>query len=271
MSLCLTLHTQLEVPLEADCLEPGRLAGLATADIESLPLLYGNQRVCLGDFFTVSGQAGEELRVVGDLSRVKYLGAGLKRGSIIVDGDVGAHLGAAMSGGEITVRGSAADWVAADMTGGRIVIQGDAGHMLGSAHRGSAVGIRGGEIMVHGNAGNETGNGMRRGLIAVAGDSGDFTGVNMIAGSIFVLGKLGQRPGAGMKRGSIVSFQHCEVLPTFSYAASYHPVFLRSYLLHLQRLGLPVTAEHLQGRYERWSGDSIELNRGEILLYADTA
>ena len=58
-----------------------------------------------------------------------------------------------------------------------------------------------------------------------------------------------------------------EVLPTFSYACTYQPTFLRLYLLHLQALGLPVDEAHITGYYRRWSGDSVQLNRGEILLY----
>jgi hypothetical protein len=41
---------------------------------------------------------------------------------------------------------------------------------------------------------------------------------------------------------------------------------LRLVLAHLRQRGLPVTDAHLSGRYARWSGDSVELNRGEILL-----
>ena len=108
---------------------------------------------------------------------------------------------------------------------------------------------------------------MRRGLIAIGGDSGDFTGVNMLAGTIIVLGQLGWRTGAGMVRGSIISMHEAELLPTFSYACSYQPTFLRLYLLHLQSLGLPVDSSQVTGRYGRWSGDSIQLNRGEILLF----
>ena len=152
------------------------------------------------------------------------------------------------------------------MTGGRIVIRGNAGHMVGAPYRGSRVGMRGGEILIFGNAGSEVGSGMRRGLIAVAGDSGDFTGVNMLAGTIAVLGRLGWRPGAGMRRGTIVSMHPAELLPTFSFACTFRPVILRLYLPYLRGLGLPITEAQVQGSYQRWCGDAIELNRGEILL-----
>jgi len=88
----------------------------------------------------------------------------------------------------------------------------------------------------------------------------------MLAGSIIVLGKLGLRSGAGMKRGSIVTMRDSRLLPTFHYACDYHPVFLRHYMLHLRSLGMAIDDAQLRGRYQRWSGDSIELNRGEILI-----
>ena len=207
-----------------------------------------------------------ELRVVGDVFRVKMIGAGMTHGRIIIEGNAGMHLGAAMSGGEILVEGNAADWVGSGMLGGRIVVKGNAGHLVGSALRGESVGNRGGEIIIHGNTGNEIGSGMRRGLVAVGGNSGDFTGVNMLAGTVVVLGRLGIRTGAGMKRGTVASCQPAELLPTFSYACTYRPVALRLVLGYLRGRGLTITKEQFAGRYRRWSGDGIETSRGEILL-----
>ena len=238
MSLTLTLHTAPEVPLEAEALVPERLEGKTAAQVAAVGVLYGNQQAALGDFFRVEGQPDGELRVVGDVARVKMIGAGMTRGRIVVEGNVGMHLGAAMSGGEILVAGHAGDWVGAEMSGGSIVVKGDAGHLIGSAPRGARVGMRGGEIIVHGSVGNELGNGMRRGFLAVGGDSGDFTGVNMLAGTVVVLGRLGWRTGAGMKRGSIVSCRPAELLPTFSYACTYRPVLLRLVFGRLRECGL---------------------------------
>ncbi|MGQ0657514.1 MAG: formylmethanofuran dehydrogenase subunit C [Chromatiales bacterium] len=266
MSLTLSLHTAPQVPLEAEGLIPERLEGLDSAAVARLPLLHGNENVHVGDFFKVEGKGNGELRLEGDLSRVKLLGANMSRGRLTVNGNVGLHLGAAMTGGEVIVDGNAGDWVGPEMAGGSIVIRGNAGHMVGSVHRGGSIGMRGGEIVVHGSAGNEIGNGMRNGLIVIGGDSGDFTGVSMRAGTIIVLGHLGWRSGAGMKRGSIASMHEAELLPTFSYACTYRPVFLRLYLLQLRELGLPVGEACVNGEYRRYSGDAIELNRGEILL-----
>jgi len=266
VGLKLTLRNQPEVPLEAEVISPDRLDAVAPAKAGALEVQYGNQKAALGDFFDIEAHGDDELRIEGDLSRVKLVGAGMSRGRVVVEGDVGLHLGAAMSGGEILVEGKAGDWVGPEMRGGRITVKGDAGHAVGSAYRGSQIGMRGGEIIVHGCAGNEVGNTMRNGLIAIGGDCGDFAGVNMLAGTIVVLGTLGIRSGAGMKRGSIVAMGGAEPLPTFTHACRYQPSYLRLYLLHLRRLGLPVEEGQIDGLYERWCGDSIELNRGELLV-----
>ena len=172
-----------------------------------------------------------------------------------------------MSGGEIVVEGNAGDWVGRRDDGRpHRRARATPGTWSGAPYRGRRGGHAGGEILVFGNAGNETGSGMRRGLIAIAGDSGDFTGVNMLAGTIAVLGQLGWRPGAGMRRGTIVSMHPVELLPTFTFACTYRPVILRLYLPYLRGLGLPITEAQVQGSYQRWCGDAIELNRGEILL-----
>jgi hypothetical protein len=73
-----------------------------------------------------------------------------------------------------------------------------------------------------------------------------------------------------MRRGTIVCMRPAELLPTFFYACAYRPVALRLVLGHLRKLGLPVTDAHLSGRYRRWSGDGVELSKGEILLFDQT-
>jgi len=69
-----------------------------------------------------------------------------------------------------------------------------------------------------------------------------------------------------MRRGTIVSMHPVEMLPTFAFACTYRPVILRLYLPYLRGLGLPITEAQVQGSYQRWCGDAIELSRGEILL-----
>ena len=265
----LKMHTKPEVPLEAEVISPEIFANLSQSGVEHLDVMHGNVKTKLGDFFKVTGQGAEQIHIEGDVSNVKLIGAGMNTGKITIDGDVGMHLGIGMSGGEILVNGNAGDWVGPEMSGGHITIKGNAGHMVGSAFRGQSTGIQGGEIFIHGNAKNEVGHAMRRGFIAIGGNAGDFTGVNMLAGTIIVLGELGIRTGAGMKRGTIVSLQKdAPMLPSFEYSCTYHPLFLRLYFSKLHDHGFEqIDDHHMNGKFKRYCGDGIELNRGEVLLF----
>lgn len=265
MALTLTLREQPVVPLEAEVLCPDRLAGASPAEIAGLPVWHGNERTRLGEFFAVSG-TGDDVRLEGDLSRVKLVGAGMSAGRLTLAGDVGMHAGAGMRGGELYIEGDAGEWAGAGMRGGRLVVRGSAGRQLGGVYPGDRAGMRGGEIVVHGNAGAQAGAGLRRGLIAVAGPVGDAAGVRMLAGTIVALGGLGARAGAGMRRGSIVTMAPATPLATFVFSCFYRPRFLALYLRRLRALGLAVTDEQLDGRYARWCGDGLELRRGEILI-----
>ncbi len=267
MGHTLILHTAPSVPLEGDRLRPDAVRTLTAEALLRLPLMHGNEEVAVGDFFRLGPGTDADLRLEGDLSRVKLIGAEMREGTLVVAGAVGAHLGAAMTGGTIRVEGDTGDWLGAEMQGGSILVTGNAGHMVGAAYRGSPSGMHGGEIVVLGNAGNETGNGMRRGLVAIGGSAGDFVGVNLLAGTIVVCGEPGQRPGAGMRRGSIVLLRGTELLPTFAYDCCYRPLWLRLYLRPLQARGLPLLQSHLTGAWDRWSGDGIEINRGEVLVH----
>jgi formylmethanofuran dehydrogenase subunit C len=266
MPLTLTLREAPAAPVLAEALRPDRLAGLSGPEIERLALLHGNRSAPLGELFAVSGAGADEVRVVGDLGRVAGLGAGMTGGRMTVIGIAGPHVGAGMRDGELVVEGDAGDWAGAEMRGGRLVVGGSAGHRLGGAYAGSRAGMRGGEILVHGDAGEEAGAGLRRGLIAVSGRAGQAAGLRALAGTIIALGALGANPGAGMRRSSIVAMTAATLLPTYARACTYRPPFLRLCLRRLRALGLPVTDEQIEGRYTRWSGDGLELGRGEILI-----
>jgi formylmethanofuran dehydrogenase subunit C len=268
VTLTLTMRQQPVVALETEALTPDRLAAASRAEIEALPVWHGNERTRLGEFFAVGG-GGDDVRVEGDLRRVKFVGAGMTAGRLTVAGDVGMHAGAGMQGGELHVEGDAGDWAGAGMRGGRLVVVGSAGGQLGGVYPGEKAGMRGGEIVVHGDAGAQAGAGLRRGLIAVAGCAGDATGLRMLAGTVVALGGLGARAGAGMRRGSIITMAPATPLATFTFSCFYRPSFLALYLRRLRALGLPVTDAHLAGRYARWCGDGLELRRGEILILED--
>jgi formylmethanofuran dehydrogenase subunit C len=266
VTLTLTLREAPAAPVRADGLTPDRLAGLGRSEIERLELWHGNRRASVADLFAVSGDGEDEVRVEGDLGRVAALGAGMTAGRLTIDGRAGAHTGAGMTGGELVVTGDAGAWAGAEMQGGRLAVHGSCGRRLGGAYAGSRAGMTGGEILVHGDAGDEAGAGVRRGLIAVAGRTGEAAGLSALAGTIVALGGLGAKAGAGMRRASIVAMNEPDLLPTYAKAATYRPLFVRLMLRRLRELGLPVTDEQVEGRYTRWSGDALELNRGEILI-----
>jgi formylmethanofuran dehydrogenase subunit C len=263
----LKLKTQSNFPLEADVITPDNFMGKTEAEISELPLLLGNEKLKLGDLFSVEGDGSSELILEGDLSKVKHIGAQMTQGQIVVHGAVGMHLGAEMSGGEIEVHGNAADWAGAEMKGGKIHVNGNAGHGLGGAYRGSRHGMNRGLIIVEGNAGNEVGALMRRGLIVVHGNVADFAGAFMLAGTIIVFGQMGARAGAGMKYGSIVTLHQPELLPTFKYDCIYSPIFLKLILQSLKARAVAIDPDWITGNYRRYSGDQNTLGKGEILVY----
>ena len=266
MTRALTLREAPSAPVRAEALAPDRLAALGAAEIERLELWHGNRRAAVGDLFAVAGGGSDDVRVEGDLRRVSGLGTGMAGGRLTIAGDAGPHTGAEMAGGEIVVEGDAGDLAGVGMRGGRLVVRGSAGRRLGGAHPGERAGMRGGEILVHGDAGDEAGAGLRRGLIAVAGRTGDAAGLSALAGTIIAFGALGAHPGAAMRRASIVAMTEPGLLPTYAPACTYRPPFVRLCLRRLRELGLPVTDAQIEGRYTRWSGDGLELRRGEILI-----
>jgi formylmethanofuran dehydrogenase subunit C len=266
VTVTLTLREAPAAPVRADALAPDRLGGLTRAEVERLEAWHGNRRASVGELFAVSGPGQQDVRVEGDLTRIAGLGAGMAGGRLTLAGDAGPHVGAGMRDGELVVEGGAGDWAGANMRGGRLVVRGSAGRRLGGAYAGARAGMRGGEILVHGDAGEEAGAGLRRGLIAVAGQVGPAAGLRALAGTIVALGALGAHPGPGMRRASIVAMAPTGLLPTYARACTYRPPYLRLCLRRLRALGLPVTDEQIEGRYTRWSGDGLELMRGEILI-----
>src|SRR5579863_5809118 len=271
--IVLTLKDQPPVPLEAEVLSPDQIVGLDLAAIRALPVFLGKRQLRVDDFFAVEGDAGEaaagdEIEIRGDASKVKWIGRAMTRGRIRVVGNAGMHLGAYMKGGAIEVTGNASDWVGGEMANGLIRIRGNAGGQVGAAYRGSLQGMRNGTILIEGTAGLEVGMRMRRGVIAVKGAVRDFAGLQMKGGTI-ILGQGAElRTGAWMIRGTIISLKPLKLLPTFPYACTYNPDFVRVYARHLgKELGLTIPCASSAGAYERYCGDTSVPGKGEILIW----
>ena len=233
--ITLTIREQPTVPLEAELLSPDVVAPLSNGEIRALPVQLGKRQCRVDDFFTVEGEAGEEIEIRGDLSKVKWIGHGMTRGRVSITGNAGMHLGASMKGGTIEVSGDVTDWLGAEMSGGIIRVTGNAGGQVGAAYRGSASGMTDGTILIGGSAGLEVGMRMKRGIIAI---------------------------------GTIVSLRPIRLLPTFAFAATYNPVFLRLYARHLTGLGFTIPYDDHDGAYQRYTGDASVPGKGEILVWA---
>jgi formylmethanofuran dehydrogenase subunit C len=262
--ITLTLKEPTAVPLEAECLSPDVLAPLKHVDVRALPVFLGKRQKRLDDLFDVEGDVADEIEIRGDATKVKWIGRGMTRGRVRIVGNAGMHLGAYMTGGSIEVTGNASDWIGGEMAGGMIHIRGNAGGQLGSAYRGSLSGMSGGTILVEGSAGIEIGMRMKRGLIAVRGPVRDFAGLQMKGGTIVLMSGAEQRTAAWIQRGTVISLKPLHLLPTFTRACDYNPMFLRLYAKHLARYGFAIP---LTGAYRRFNGDASVPGKGEVLIW----
>ncbi|MCC9606016.1 formylmethanofuran dehydrogenase subunit C [Blastopirellula sp. JC732] len=249
MPLTLTLVQDISPVIGLREITPDRLASLSADQIARLSLACGAEQVELGELFQRKGVAtDQQLRLVGDFSRCDFLGAEMNSGSLTIEGNVGDHVGAAMKGGSLTVVG-------------------DAGDFVGSPNPGEKRGLQGGTIVIHGSAGRELGVRMRRGMIAVAGDVGELCGYRMLAGTIVVGGKLGRSAGLRMKRGTIVALSAGSELPaTFARDCQFRPPMMTMLERELQQLGFPLPHAKWEGEFQLYSGDAVEMSRGEILV-----
>jgi formylmethanofuran dehydrogenase subunit C len=263
----LILNEQPSVPLEAEVLSPDVMATLGNGAIQALPVYLGKRQKRVGDFFTVEGESSDDLEIRGDATRIKWIGRGMTRGRIAIDGNAGMHLGAYMKGGTIEVSGNTTDWLGAEMSGGLIRVHGSTGGQVGAAYRGSPSGMTDGTIVIDGSAGLEVGMRMKRGLIAVGGVVRDFAGLQMKGGTIILCSGAELRTGAWMMRGTIVSLQPLALLPTFARASRYNPTFMRILARHVTSLGLTVPSDEEAGAYQRYTGDASVPGRGEILVW----
>jgi len=273
MPLTLRWASKDRLPAESDDLRPDRLQGCSPEEAAARPARLGRAPLTLGALFRIEGDRSDgPLTLEGDLGHVRFLGAGMQSGRLIVRGNAGPHLGAQMRGGAIEVTGSAGPWLGAEMRDGSIHVAGSAEDYVGSAYPGSKRGMKGGVIWVEGDVGRDSGLALRRGVIVIGGAAGDGLGRSMIAGTIFALGAVGRDVGLGMKRGSIILLEPPSGFeppigfwPTGRHCYPFLGVFARE----LNHQGVPLPLD-LQARpMSRWNGDRLEGGRGEILLALD--
>jgi formylmethanofuran dehydrogenase subunit C len=252
-------------------LTPDRLQHASAADVAHLTI-KADQRPCLvGDLFEVAGSGNDGQMVLrGTTSRVHRVAAGMRSGSVVVEGDVGRHAAEGMHGGHVTLHGSAGDWLACGLQGGVVHVLGSAGDHAASAVPRHDRGLEGGMVLIEGSAGDLAGSRMRRGLLAIGGDCGEAAGYELAAGTVVVAGRLGNRAGAGMKRGSVIALGPTpEVWPTFSRGSVWQPPIVPMLLQWLVQHGWKSPAAAAQGPWQQWHGDFLAGGRGEIFCLPD--
>lgn len=250
--------SSFKVPIEAECINPDVFAEKSVTNIARLQVWEGNRKRTLGDLFKIEPNpdiAAEKvtIRISGDVSKVRRIGARMSMGEITIDGDVGMHLGEEMKGGVITVAGNAGSWLGSMMKKGTIEVKGNASDYVGVAYRGSTQGMSGGVIIIHGNAGNEVGCFMRRGLIKVYGSVGSFLGVHMKNGTIFVQGNSEGRVGAEMTGGKIL-------------VCGWVPSIVPTFTIDSIRSKVKVNGETVTGPFYRFVGDLAEGGDGKLYV-----
>lgn len=257
-------------PGSVDCspLAPDLLAGKSGKEIEAIELQCGNRRLRVGELFAVEGDDANAVAFRAGSPRLLRVGAGMKSGSVTVEGECGDYLGLGMLGGAISVAGNAGAFAGSGMRAGRIEIRGDAGDFLGAALAGDRQGMRGGAIVVHGSAGDRAGDRMRRGLVLIKGDVGAYCGSRMLAGTILVAGEAGYAPGFGLKRGTLLLQRLPRgLLPTYRDSGVHSLLFLRLLEKEMRREGGALAGFlPLAGRVRRFCGDLATGGAGEILV-----
>ncbi len=267
-ALCFTLKHTPKFTLDVSPLTPDNLEGKTLAKIKRLPLVYGKETVNVDELFSVKGRNAEEIRIEKSCNKLMYVGQGMTKGSLNINGDVGDFLGQSMKGGTITVKGNSGSWAGNDMSGGRININGNATDYVGGGLPGDAFGMRNGLINITGNAGDRVGDRMRRGIIIIQGKSGDYCGSRIHAGTIIALNKVGKNPGEGMRRGSIILAKRpVHISATFKSNGNLKMQFLRLLFTQLAAMDPEFQIFNKYGpTAHRFSGDLARNGKGEILI-----
>lgn len=259
--ICLTPKYAFKVPVDGESITPDIFAEKSIVELKQLPVWEGNREKTLDDLFKIDlredAQSGDtSIRLVGDFTKVKRIGARMSLGLIEIKGNVGMRLGEEMRDGAITVVGSADSWAGMMMKDGTIEITGETGDYLGAAYRGSTVGMKKGTIIVHGNAGNEVGCYMNSGLIRIDGDVGQFAGAHMKDGTIFIRGNAGDRVGAEMIGGKII-------------VLGMVPSILPSFTIDSIRKSVRVDQDRAEGPFYLFKGDITESWNGSLYVVTE--
>jgi formylmethanofuran dehydrogenase subunit C len=256
-----------DMRLDLSPLVPDRLAGMDRAAIERIELGTSRMSRRVGDVFGVHTADCECIAIEGGSARFDWVGAGMRSGELVLDGEAGLYAGRQMAGGHLRISGRVGGWAASGLRDGHLEIGGDAGPFLGGPLAGERAGMAGGIVVVRGNAAERAGDCLRRGLIVIEGRAGPHPGSRMLAGTLIICGAAGASPGYLMRRGTLVLGAAKALLPTFVPAGEASGAFRR--LLAGALTALSPRAARLVGRaQDRFMGDMASLGKGEILVPA---
>ncbi len=255
-----------------DCrgLTPNLLHGLSIDAIQNLTLMQNNQYVKVSDIFDVTGEDATQIIFEHHVTNVQLdcVGAHMRDGVIIINGNAGDYCGLNMYAGKIIVHGNTQHLTACNMVNGLITVNGNVGDFLGGTLDGSRKGMKNGTVIVKGNAGDRAGDQMRRGLILIEGNAGDYCGSRMIAGTIGVLGNVGKYAGFNMQRGTLLFKSAYSPHSTIQDCGTHTLPFLS--LLYQNFAQFNTTFNQLKSqRVRRYIGDLSNSGNGEILQILD--
>ncbi|HUH79325.1 MAG TPA: formylmethanofuran dehydrogenase subunit C [Methanoregula sp.] len=216
-TVTLTVKKQPELYLECENVNPDVLAGKNAGDIAKLPAYQGREMSTLGDYFTIAGESGAtaadtKIVVNGDCTKMKYLGAKMTAGEMVVNSACDMYTGSWMKGGKLTINGDVHSFCGLAMAGGEFTINGNAGNYLGAAYRGDWRGMSGGVLRVKGNAGSDVASFMIGGTLIVEGNVDIHLGTHMEGGTIILKGNANRRVGGQLVKGTIYVFGSINVM-----------------------------------------------------------
>jgi len=216
-TVTLTVKKVPELYLECEKVNPDAFAGKTADQIAKLPGYQGKEISTLGDYFTVTGDAGAtaadtKIVINGDCTKMKYIGAKMTAGEVVVNSTTDMYTGSWMTGGKLLIKGDVHSFCGLAMKGGEFIIEGDAGNYLGAAYRGDWRGMSGGVLRIKGNAGSDVATFMTGGELIVEGDVDIHIGTHMEGGKIIVKGNANRRVGGQLVKGEIYVFGNINVM-----------------------------------------------------------
>ena len=134
--------------------------------------------------------------VVQNADQIHGLGAGLKHGQVIIEGNAGDYVGVLNAGASIHITQNAGNYLADNMTSGTVIVDENAQYGPGQY-------CYGGTLVIHKNAGDFTATMNKGATIIIGGDAGDEVGTYMLKGDLIIVGNAGKNFANYLIRGNV--------------------------------------------------------------------